>query len=384
MKIVYLHQYFNLPEQGGSLRSYYITKALVEAGHEVHMITTHNEPISKTVQQEGFTIHYLPIPYQNAFGFWQRVKAFFYFAQASYKQAQKLPTPDCVYATSTPLTVGLSAWWLKKYLKIPYIFEVRDLWPLVPIALGILRNPIGKWLARYMEKKIYQNATRIITLSPAMQAHVKAIVPQKDVLMIPNMADLPTQTLPTQTLPEKFVVAYLGTIGYANHLEYLVEIAREAQKQQLTSLEFWIVGKGARQTAIEKLAKEYELHNLRIFPHQGRQDIEKLMTQIQAMYSCFLDNTALTTTSPNKFFDALAYSKLCLVNTKGWLQDLVEHNQCGFYASPHDPQDFLDKLKPFLQDLTLLTQYQQNARKLAENQFSVADLTKKIVKIVSM
>lgn len=377
MRIVYLHQYFNTPAQGGSLRSYYIAQAMAKAGHDVHLITTHNQETAQTIEIEGFTVHYLPIAYQNAFGFWQRIKAFFYFAQASYKLVQHLPTPDLVYATSTPLTVGLSALWLKKKLKIPYIFEVRDLWPLVPIELGILRNPVGKWLTRRWEKQIYRQAKKIIALSPAMQAHVKAIVPEKTVEMVSNMAD--TSVVLPASPTDKCIVAYFGTIGYANHLEYLVEIAKEAQTQQQNALEFWIVGKGARMEAVKDLARQYALSNIHFFEHQSTQDLQVMMQKVTVVYVSFLAHPVLATTSPNKFFEALAHSKLCVVNVEGWLRELVEQNGCGFYASPTEPQDFIEKIKPFLQNPALLAEHQRQARLLAERAFSTEILTAKIL-----
>jgi len=383
MRIVYLHQYFNTPAQGGSLRSYYIAKAMVVAGHEVVIITTHNDTKTAFAEIAGIKVHYLPIAYQNGFGFWRRVTAFFYFAQASYRFVQKLPKPDLIYATSTPLTVGLSALWLKKKLKIPYIFEVRDLWPLVPIALGVLRNPFAKWIAQHWEKRIYQHAQKIIALSPAMQAHVQNIVPQKEVVLVPNMADTgifsPFSALPTKD--KKLTIGYFGTIGYANHLPYFIEIARKAHVLGY-SIEFWVVGKGAKLVEVQALAEAYQLDNVHFFPHQNTKALLALLQKVDMVYVSFLDNPALCTTSPNKFFEALACGKLCVVNTKGWLEALVEKNDCGFYANPNKPHEFMEKLQPFLESSELLAQYQHNARLLAEKEFSVEVLTKKMLDAV--
>lgn len=375
MRIIYLHQYFNTPAQGGSLRSYYIAKAMIEAGHEVVMITTHNQKEADIKNIEGIEVHYLPIPYQNAFGFWQRIRAFFHFAQASYKAVLALPTPAIIYATSTPLTVGLSALWIKKKLKVPYFFEVRDLWPLVPIQLGLLRNPILKWLTKRWEKRIYQNAQKIITLSPAMQTHVKNIVPDKDVCMVPNMA----QPLTLTPIKKKiFTVAYFGTVGYANHLEYLVEIAQKCASMEL-AVEFWIVGKGAKFESVKSLAESYKLTNILFFAHKNTPELQAMLAEVDAVYISFLANPVLGSTSPNKFFEGLAAGKLCVVNTEGWLKDLVEQNQCGFYASPTEPIEFVEKISPFLQNEALLKKYQQNAQNLAEKEFSVELLASKIV-----
>ncbi len=390
MKIIYLHQYFNTPEQGGSLRSYYIARAMVVAGHEVSLITTHNKKEYAKINIEGFEVHYLPVIYRNGFSFWRRIHAFFNFAQASYKLAKKLPQHNLIYATSTPLTVGLTALWLKKKLKIPYIFEVRDLWPLVPIRLGILRNPIAQWLTQRWEKKIYQNAQQIIALSPAMQTHVQAIVPHKTVHLIPNMADATLFSLPAPPKNEskerkKFIVAYLGTISYANHLPYLVEIARFCSlSHTLFEIEFWIVGKGAKLPEVQALSLAYQLENVRFFSYQNTYNIHTLMAQVDAVYVSFLNNPVLESTSPNKFFEALGAGKLCIVNTKGWLRELVETHACGFYADPNAPESFLAQLTPFLENQALLASYQQNAQILAKKEFSVEVLTKKLMACIDL
>ncbi len=380
MRILYLHQYFNTPSEGGSLRSYYIAKAMVAAGHEVVMLTTHSQPTTEKRHIEGIEVHYLPIPYQNAFGFWERIRAFFHFAQASYKLSLTLPAPNLIYATSTPLTVGLSAMWISKKLKIPYIFEVRDLWPLVPISLGILRNPVAQWLSKRLEKQIYQKAHKIVALSPAMQSHIQSIAPKKEVVMVSNMAIPQATFTPTDTLK----VAYFGTVGYANHLEYLVEIARYCHEYapQDKPLEFWVVGKGARYEAVKQLAEAYNLPNIRFFAHKNAFEVGEMMRQVQAIYVSFLDNPALASTSPNKFFEGLAAGKLCIVNVQGWLRELVEEHHCGFYANPHEPSDFLTKILPLLSDTALLLAYQRQAGKVAEECFSVSIQTQKIVDLL--
>ena len=152
MRIVYLHQYFRTPAQGGALRSYYIGQALVRAGHSVTVITAHNKPAYEVRTIDGLQVHYLPVSYQNHYSPLRRVLAFAQFMWRSYTVAAEQQNTDLVYATSTPLSVGVVALLLKKWKQTPYVFEVRDLWPEAPIQLGYIRN---KWLIkmlRWLEK----------------------------------------------------------------------------------------------------------------------------------------------------------------------------------------------------------------------------------------
>ena len=119
MKIIYLHQYFRKPAQGGAVRSYHLAKGLVEAGIEVELITAHS---GKTYDQrwiDGIKVHYLPVDYDQKFGFVRRILAFLRFVSLSKNLLKKLSRPDLLYITSTPLTTGLIGLWAKKRLALP-------------------------------------------------------------------------------------------------------------------------------------------------------------------------------------------------------------------------------------------------------------------------
>lgn len=137
MKILLVHQHFNTPEKGGALRSYFLATALVEHGHEVVVITGRNQPDASAEVHKGIQIHYLPVPYDNAFGFYKRIRSFLTFIVLACKTAIAQQQVDRCYVMSTPLTVGLVGIWLKWRRKVPFIFEVGDLWPEAPINLAL-------------------------------------------------------------------------------------------------------------------------------------------------------------------------------------------------------------------------------------------------------
>src|SRR5690625_3260213 len=155
MKIIYLHQYFNTPEMSGGTRSYEMARRLVTAGHEVHMITSWRDPDRadenwfETVEA-GVNVHWLPVPYSNHMSYGERIKAFSRFAHQAGTKAKELQG-DVIFATSTPLTIAIPAISASKKHKVPMVFEVRDLWPELPIAIGALNNPILKWAAKRLE-----------------------------------------------------------------------------------------------------------------------------------------------------------------------------------------------------------------------------------------
>jgi glycosyltransferase involved in cell wall biosynthesis len=389
MKILYLHQYFTKPEQGGAIRSFHLAKALAVAGHEVILISSHNEGHEKAETVEGFTVYYLPVYYDNSLGFRGRIWSFIKFAFKAYHRAKKIPGIDICYAASTPLTIGIPALLLKLRHHIPYYFEVGDLWPEAPIQMGVIKNPVLKKILYGLEKKIYKEADKIIPVSPGMGEGVEKVIKNKSVTIIPNLADchffkpvLKDEFLIKEhKLENKFVITYFGAVGKSNHLEYFIEIAKACKEKGLDRIKFLLAGKGAELQHIEALAAKHGLDNLLFLGFRDKEGIKKILSMSDATYTSFAKIPVLQTNSPNKFFDSLASGKLSIVNTSAWLKDLVEKNECGFYADPENPQEFISKIVPFLSDKELLEKYKMNARTLAEKEFSVEVLTKKFTEL---
>ena len=190
MKVLYIHQYFRTPEEGGAIRSYYLAKGLVEHGIEVELITAHNNSRSLTKNIDGIIVHYLPVYYDNEQRFLQRIYAFFKFMRMARKKAREIKDIDICYATSTPLTIGLSALKIKRDQNIPYFFEVRDLWPEAPFQMGVIKNKYLKKYLKNLENRVYRNASQIVALSPGIKEQIENEGSYKTVTVIPNMSDV--------------------------------------------------------------------------------------------------------------------------------------------------------------------------------------------------
>ncbi len=170
MHIAYIHQHFQTLDDKGGTRSYELARHLIEAGHRVSMISGASLGAGErmglsreveTVDVDGIRVVYINEPYDNKLGFWQRVACFRRFARKA-QRAVLDAEPDLVFATSTPLTVGTPGMRAARAIGVPFVFEVRDLWPEIPIAMGIIRNPVMKWYLRRMERNIYRAAALCI------------------------------------------------------------------------------------------------------------------------------------------------------------------------------------------------------------------------------
>ena len=154
MRITYLHQYFNTSSMPGGTRSYEMARRLVAMGHEVNIITSWRTPDNRkdwfVTNESGAQVHWLPVNYSNHMSYNERIKSFIKFAWFAARKAASLPT-DVVFATSTPLTIALPGAYAARRLQVPMVFEVRDLWPELPIAIGALKNPVMRWMATARE-----------------------------------------------------------------------------------------------------------------------------------------------------------------------------------------------------------------------------------------
>ena len=388
MKVLLLHQHFNTPEKGGAIRSYYLAKALVDAGIETLVITAHNEKKYKTEDIEGIEVHYLPIAYDNRFGFVARSSSFLKYAWGAIGLASKFKEINYCYAISVPLTVGLAAMWIKNKENIPYIFEVGDLWPDAPIQMGFVKYYFFQQALYGLEKSIYQSAESVVALSPAIKSAIEKKVPGKTIHLVPNMADTdfykPELKKPAleekYDVKNKFVVSYIGAVGVANGLDYFIECANTCRKAELP-IQFLICGEGALLERLKGNAKHLGLQNVSFVDFTNRKGVQKLMNITDAAFVCYKNVPILETGSPNKYFDGLAAGKLIVINFGGWIKKEIEETRCGIYVDPLQPTDFVKKIKPFVSDQKLLLQYQESARTLAERKYSRIQLSETFSKI---
>jgi len=373
VKVLILHQHFNVPEKGGALRSYFLAKALVNAGIQTVLITSHNQPDYLYQNIEGIEVHFLPIAYNNAFGFYKRLQSFLQFSLKAAQLGSRLPNIDKCYAISTPLTVGLAAIFIKLRRKTPFIFEVGDLWPDAPIQLGFVKNAFLKFVLYRMEKFIYRQSNSIVALSSSMKEIIEKKVPKKKVHIIPNMADMDffTSEGKYKNLEEKFgtkgqfVISCIGSLGYANGLEYYLDCARIAQNAKLPVV-FLLCGDGAMLPYLKENAEQLSIDNLKFIQFQNRGGVKEIMSITDGIFISYRQNKILQTGSPNKYFDGLAAGKLIITNFGGWIKEEVEKNGCGFYVNPDQPADFVINLRRYLADEKKLTMAKQNARELAK------------------
>lgn len=391
MNILYIHQYFLTPQEPGGTRSYWLAQELLKNGHKVTMLTssTKFQEEVKELNINGIDVIYIKEDYDQNMSVARRLKAFLKFMYKASKIGLKQKNVDLVFATSTPLTIGIPALVLKKINNIPYVFEVRDLWPEVPIQMGAINN---KWLikgTRLLEEIIYKNSKHVIALSPGMQEGVVKYIPKEKTSMISNMSkkdefwprERNIELIRQLGLQENsFKLIHFGSLGKANGAHTIVESAR--LMKDINDVEFLFVGGGSTEMELVELVKKYQLNNVKFLGRFPMKEVSEIVNFSDVSIISFLDLPILYTNSPNKLFDSLSAGKPIIVNSAGWTKDIVENYKCGFYVNPNIPQELVDKVLYLKDHQSLVKEMGMNSRKLADNKYDKSILCKEFVDVI--
>jgi glycosyltransferase involved in cell wall biosynthesis len=379
MRILYLHQYFMTRSGIGGTRSYEFARRFAARGHEVSMVTAAAPGEEQRRNVDGIDVIGVSAGFSDyvtgtKLGYPRRVLEFARFAVAATLTGLRQPRPDVIYATSPPLTMALPALAAARRHRAPLVFEVRDLWPEAPIQMGALTNPLLKRLARWLERYVYRHAAHVIALSPGMREGVIAAgTPPEKITLVPNASDLElfspdidgSEFRERLGLGDRFVCTYFGTMGEANDLTQVIDAAALMDDD----VRFVLHGDGKRRHALEELAGG--VSNV-VFsdPLPDKESVAQLAAASDVCMTIYKNVPILYTCSPNKLFDTFAAGRPAIVNTPGWLEQLVEENEAGVYVRPADAADLADRVAFLRDNPELVERYGRNARKLAETEFS--------------
>jgi glycosyltransferase involved in cell wall biosynthesis len=380
------------------IRSYEFARRWVEQGHEVTMITSASRLPEEFRQRltvdgeiDGIRIRSIRVPYSNHMGTARRILSFATFMLGATWLAVTSGKHDVVLATSTPLTVGIPGYLASRLKGVPFVFEVRDLWPEAAIQMGaIRRNGLVGRLGRFTERFLYRRAAAVVALSPGMVEGVLAAgTPGERVHMIPNSSDLDLFTPGSKdaamceryALADKFIVGYAGAIGPSNDLEHNIpQAAQTLLDRGRDDIVFLVAGDGKSRPHLETLV--VDMPNVQLIGTLPKAEVPRLTRTADALLVLFADKPILATNSPNKFFDGLASGKPMIVNSDGWTRELVETYETGAYFPATDGLALADAIERLADDPAGREQIGENARTLAEAQFSRDLLAGKVLNVL--
>lgn len=374
MHIAVFYQYYHNPDCAAAAKHY----ALLEhwAGqHEVTLVTSSKWRAWRLTQEfpwvpDGVRLVEVDVPYDNRMSPLQRVGAFARYGAKALRAGMGLNRPDVLFGTSTPLSAAWVTALLARRYRVPWVYEVRDLWPDFPIEMQavprVLHGPL-----RSLEAHLYRSAAHIIAFSPGMQEHIARQGYAGKTTLLYNGTDLERarsveaadveELRSRHALKGRRVLLYAGTFGRANAIPALLEAARLLADR--TDHCFVFIGDGYHERDIREASER--LPNVRLLPPQPRHAVFAWFHLADAALVSFLPLPVLGTNSPSKFFDSLACGTPVVVTNEGWMRDFVEREGCGWYASLDSAGAYAAHLRTVLDDPGLLARMGDRAAALA-------------------
>ena len=351
MKILFIHQFFTKEDEPGEVRHIAMFKYLLEKGYEftiiggsLNYLTGKNPPDFKGFFQEKELVPekiklirvYVPVTYRK--GFLGKILCYMSFLILSIIASLKTGACDMLLTTSPSLLTALAGYIISKLKGIPFILEVRDLWPKAAVEMGLVKNRLLIYLASCLEKFLYKTAQRIIVITQGYADYIvsRGISPSK-INIVHNgvdewMLDYPEDSEMPEDMKifsEKFIVMHVGAIGKFNYLHDLLESVELLAKPD--KFAFLFIGEGAEKEKLITYAREKNLTNIHFLGMRKRQEMAKYLNAAHVTVAIYPPIHTGKLLLQNKVLDYLAMGKpVLLVAEEGDTSNIIETAGCGF------------------------------------------------------
>ncbi len=391
MRILVIHQYYLGKNDAGGSRFNQFARYWANKGHKVTVIagTVHYATGKKDKRYKSKWIieekesdkikvlrTYVSAGYNRSFvgRLWGYIS---FTISSTWAGLSRSGKQDLVLATSPPLLVGITGYLISRVKRIPFIFEVRDLWPESAIDMGVLSNRLVIKLSYWLERLIYKKADKINVLTPAFkEALLRKGVASSKIVMIPNGADLDifspgvkeNRVRKKYGWDNKFVVTYIGAHGLANHLIQLVEVARELREHE--DILFVLIGDGMEKPKLAAKAKEYGLKNIQFIDSQPKSQTADFVNSADVCTAVLKKADTFKTVYPNKVFDYMSCAKPVIIAIDGVARKLIEDARAGIYVEPENIEEFKKAVLELYDNPSLCAEYGQNGYEYVKKHFS--------------
>jgi glycosyltransferase involved in cell wall biosynthesis len=402
MRIVVVSHYF-APEIGApSARIYEMAKRWIREGHRVQVITGFpNHPTGiiperyrgmKYLREEmdGITVHRSYIYATPNKGFIKRTIGHLSFVVSSMIYSmRKVGEIDVVISTSPTFFSMFSGYHLSKKKKVPWILEIRDLWPAAIDALGVLKNKTILKLLEKIELRFYTLCDRIVVVTQSFKQNlISRGVPENKIEVITNgfdeelyMPQPKNQALLQQyELQDKFIVTYIGAHGISHALDKLILVAEKLRKQK--DIQFVFVGEGAEKDKLIKMAQEKNLNNILFIDAQPKEhmpdyynlsDISIVTLKKIPLFKSFI---------PSKIFEIMGCGIPIIASLEGETADILQKSGAAMIVPPEDVEAITRAIEQIKSDKTLRSQMRKNGSEYVNKYYSRTILSNKYIKII--
>lgn len=403
MHILLIHQAFAAVDEPGGTRHHEFARYLAARGYRVTVITSPvsylTGNLSETIpfqekdaeKQEGIEILRAPAYIALHKSFFHRLLAFLSFMASSFFIGLRVKNVNLVWGTSPPIFQGVTAWLLARCKRVPFLFEVRDLWPAFAIAVGVLHNRTLISLSLWLERFLYRRADLVMVNSPGYVAHVTQRGARR-VELLPNGADPGmfnplddgTDFRSANHLEDKYIVLYAGAHGLSNDLGVVLDAAGILQGQPASAdVAITLLGDGKEKPNLQKRAASMGLNNVRFLPPVPKTEMVGALAGADACLAILKPVGEFKTTYPNKVFDYMAAGRPVVLAIDGVIRELVEAAGCGIYAEPGNPGALAEAIRSLARDKDKARAMGLRGRVYLEEHFDRSALVLKLVDILN-
>jgi glycosyltransferase involved in cell wall biosynthesis len=394
LKIWIFNHHALTPDMSGGTRHYDFAKELIKRGHSVTIVASSFHYSKYKEMKEYGDKDYLCEKIDDIDFIWIKTPPYFgngisrvknmisYTSKVlKYIPELNLPKPDIIVGSSVHLFAVWAAYKLSCKYNIPFVMEVRDLWPQTLIDMGI-----SKWhpfiiLLAWLEKFLYKKADKIISNLPYAYDYIGKFVEKEKFTWISNGVDLSNIKYTPKEKNDKFIISYTGAIGVANNLQILLDVAKKLKEKK--DIFFRIVGEGAEKEKLKFFVKENNLSNVSIENSVPKNEVTNILQNSDVLYFNLKDSPVFNYgISSNKLFDYMASGRVIVFSTKAKNNPIKDAN-AGYSIAPDD----VESLEKTILEIYNLSQEKRDAigkkiRKYAEDNYSIEILVDKFEKLL--
>lgn len=402
MRIQFISNYFPPEVNAPATRLYEHAKHWVQDGHEVDVLTSvpnfpegevydgyQNRFTRETV--DGINVQRVPMYVTSNEGVIKRTLSYLSYMASAIWYARRSPTPDVVVATSPQFFAAVAGWWIARQKGVPFVLEIRDLWPESIVAVGAMERNIIIRFFEQIEQFLYREADRIVPVTDAFKRMiVDKGIPTDKVSVIKNGVDLTRWEQPLDEeklarlqekheIENKFVASYIGTIGMAHRADVLLEAAEQCDDPDVV---FMVVGTGAQREALEARQNELQLSNFRLVEKVPSEEVPYLLALTDASVVHLRDSALFKTVIPSKIFEAMATRTPIVLGVRGETQSIIEEAEAGVPIPPEDPAALVDAVLRLKQNANLHARMAENGYAYVHAHFDRRNLAREYLSLL--
>jgi glycosyltransferase involved in cell wall biosynthesis len=390
VKVLIFHQYFGTAaDAGAGIRTYELGRRMVRRGDSVTIVTGNSIYFSgkkaagskfpwSREKVDGIDVIRVHIPFGGSHSILPRIIGFLWFIPVGLLAGLFSRAPEVVIATSTPLTIGIPGYLLSRLRRVPFVLELRDLWPDCVVAWDLIQNKFLIGAGYWLEAFLYRKAEKLLAVTDGIREELirKGIDPQR-ISVITNASDIELfnpsgpradLTALAQVPPDAFVCIHSGSMGFANCVDLLLDAAENLR--DCPAIHFIVLGAGPQKPRLMAEVEKRQLNTVHFLDAVPKVQVPQFLRSVHLGIAAFRPSPLTYIFLPNKFFDYLACGLPVMVNFDGEAREHLEENNAGMCVPSDDIAACAQAIRELASSPERWSTMSANARRLAETRFS--------------